>query len=303
MKRPYFVMALALVACGGNVGSVVDTNRSGEPTTTPPVASPEPAPAATPIDTCNGLDDDGDGKADVGELAGPCSAACTSEAIASKVRELRLPRAEDVTVASDSGETPELTQMTSLPTFCTQAPAGVVRVGDDIEVGCSAVFEIGEEGLRGRSLRIAPGGIVRVKANASIQLSDTLLVCPGATVQAGADSLRAPPTDPHVLDGHRLAITSRVLVVLGAIEARGGTVIGDERAGAGNGGELEVDVERLLLAGSIDNSGGGQFNHGQSAGGFSIIATKESFFSGTIRSSGGNGGTGYVKVPVCCHGP
>lgn len=62
------------------------------------------------------------------------------------------------------------------------------------------------------------------------------------------------------------------------------------------GGSIDVEVERLLLAGSIDNSTGTRFNHGETAGELRIVATKESFFSGTIRSVGG--GRVFIAAPV-----
>jgi hypothetical protein len=300
LSAPLVVLA---VACGGSTSGVDRPGDSTQPPASPTDNTPaSPSVGPTITEACNGLDDDGDGRADVGATIGACGKACSADAISASAKTLRLPRPNDVTVATDSGETPELTAMTTLPSFCSDPPsASITRIDDVIDVGCGAVLTIDARGLGAKSLRVAPGGIVRVTADTKISLTDTLLVCPNAVVQAGADSVRSAPADARTLSGHRLYLDARVAIVLGAIEARGGTVIGDDRARGGDGGMFDIEVERLLLAGILDNSTGSKFNHGEKGGDFRIVATKESFFSGTIKSSGG-GGVGYVKVPVCCHG-
>jgi len=296
LTAPLFVL---VVACGGSTGGVDQPGGSTPPPGTPSNNTPAtPSGGPTVTDTCNGLDDDGDGRADVGELAGPCRKACTADAIAATAKTLRLPRPDDVTVAKDSGETPELTSMTTLPSFCTDPPSSSIDVIDGvIDVGCGGVLAVGAQGLSAKSLRVAPGGIVRVTADAQIALTDTLLVCPSGVVQASADPVRAAPADVHSLDGRRLYLKARVALVLGAIEARGATVIGNDDARGGDGGMFDIAVERVLLAGVLDNSASAKFNHGEKGGDNRIVATKESFFSGTIKSSG----PVYVKMPVCCH--
>lgn len=289
MKRHIFVLGLFLAACDG---AVQDGARGETPQTSPSApGAPSPEPSAElPRESCNGVDDDGDPSTTEPAL---CRAACDASALASLP--LDLPREGTNTVAPGSGVTPELTAITKLPTFCTEAAEGVTRTEDAVDVGCGAVLSVDRSGLRARTLRIATGGVVRVTEDAAISVTDTILVCPGATIQASADSVRVSPASVDLFHGHHLSIAARVLLVLGAIEARGGMVVGDDRARGGDGGDLDVEVERLLFAGSIDNSAGTRFNHGEAAGDLRIVATKESFFSGTIRSTGGSG---YIDVPV-----
>lgn len=290
MHRTFFALTLFVTACNGT--------ETGSPTSGTPPVDTEATPSASPPDappppeTCNGRDDDADSAS---PEAAPCYAACTSMAVASVP--LELPTASSITVAPDSGETPELTAFTTVPDFCTHAPQDVVYVEDGvIEIGCGGVLVVDDRGLNVKSLRIAAGGIVRLTGNAVLSLSDTLLVCPNATIQGGVDAVRTQPAVEGALDAHNLEIDARVLVNLGTIDLRGGHVIGDDDARAGDGGGLAISVDRLLHAGLIDNSSGSPFNHGERGGSFDILARKESFFSGAVMSLGG--GQGHVKVPA-----
>jgi hypothetical protein len=132
------------------------------------------------------------------------------------------------------------------------------------------------------SLRVAPGGVVRVVEGASIELSEALLVCPGATVQAGADPVRSRPTDEGVLDGHDLFLSAPVAIVLGTIESRGSPTLLVEDGPAGKGGTIEIEAERLLHAGVIDASS----SRGELGGDVRLVASKESYVSGLVRTNG-----------------
>jgi hypothetical protein len=154
---------------------------------------------------------------------------------------------------------------------------------------------VGAEGLKAHSLRIAPGGVVRVIDGASLELTEALLVCPGATLQAGADPVRKRPTDERALDGRRLALSARVAVVLGTIESRGASLLFDDDGRGGNGGAIDIEVERFLHAGVIDASSSAPSNRGELGGEIHILASKESFVSGTVKATSGRV---VIEVPV-----
>lgn len=294
------VFVVAMTACGGSTADVPD-GPSQRPAPGGVGGSPGSGGAAAPrapAETCNGLDDDADGQVDVGSRAGPCREACAGPSIAALAAGLRLPRPGDRTVPEDEGSTiPELVETSTIPSFCAEPPEGL-RGPIDVEVGCGETLVVGREGLRARSLRVAPGGVVRVREDARIDLEDTLLVCPGATIQAGADPVRGPVKDTSTLNARSLALRARVALVLGAIESRGARVLEAEVRG-GDGGALDVEVERLLFAGVLDASASAPTYRGEKGGDMRVVATKESFFSGTVRSN--NGANVLVQVPVCCH--
>jgi hypothetical protein len=267
----------------------MDPAGEGSPNEDPLIEDAPTTTTSLPVEVCNGLDDDADGKRDSGELAGPCQAACEADAIGELASSLELPGPMTRTVAPDGNEVPELTAIRELPAFCA-APPSTLTVGEDIEVGCGQVLLVSAQGLEARSLRVAPGGVVRVVDHATIELSDSLLVCPGATVQAGADPVRTGPVAERALDGHRLALLVPTAVVLGTIESRGSTYLVGNSGPVGDGGDIDIEVERLLHAGLIDVSGA---KYGGVGGNIRIVVSNESYFSGVIKTTGG-----YIKMDV-----
>jgi hypothetical protein len=276
--------------------------------------------AALPVaggedERCNGLDDDLDGEVDEG---GVCAAVCTPDGLAALAAALTWPTADDQTVASDSDEVPELTEVDEVPAWC-RSPAPATDP-ETLTVRCGEVWEANASPLAYRTIRIAPGGVVRLTRDVTFRVSDEMMICPGAVLQASGRPSATGDGEP----GHDVRILAEKLIHLGRIETRGGTtgvVVGDAAVGASAG--VSIVAGRLLLAGLIETSGRhhpsgyGVDLGGGAAGAVEVRASRESFLSGTIRTiggdgghqlgcgDGGDGGRGapiYVEVPVCCHG-
>lgn len=281
MKRIFVALSLVLTACG----QVDDDSNRGPSPTNPPVTPPtdsssdRPSQMSVPKEVCNGVDDDGSATTSERDL---CLAACTPSAVAAIP--IELPTSNSITVAGGSGITPELTAVTTVPSFCTDAPPGVRELNDTVDIGCGTVYEV-DAFLSKGSIRVASGGVLRVTNDSLLVVDDTILVCPEATIQAGIDAVSEEPSSPSALDAHRLNVRARKLLLLGTLTARGGVVLRKDTSTRGRGGDISIDVERLLLAGLLDTTGD-----------FRIVATKESFVSGTVQSTGA--GSGYVNVPV-----
>lgn len=275
-------IACALVGCG----SVAD--GPAEPSPLAAIVPPSPAPTTPlPTETCNGVDDDGNGVVDD---AAVCKNACSPTSIDEMAASLRLPRPGDLTVPDGSGETPTLLAITELPALCRGEL--VPSTATDVVVGCGEVLEVGPAGLSVNTLRVAPGGVVRVSGNGGLAVRDEILVCPGATIASGAGL--ALTGDGH--DGGDIAIKTSRLLLLGTVATRGGWVPSDAAARPGRSGNLRIEVERLLFAGRIDTAETPPRGYRSGApGDVWLLATKESFFSGSVRS-----GNALVKVPVCC---
>lgn len=264
------------------------------------VGGPQPPPAATaaapaepaverPIaETCNALDDDGDGKADEGAV---CAAACSSDALAKATASIRLPHDGDITVPTDSSETPELLAITTVPAVCLGAmPASTAQ---DVTVRCGEVLVVDATGLTASTLRVAPGGVVRIGASATLAIHDEILVCPGATIEAGADIALAGDGKA----GANLDLRAERLIMLGSIGTHGGFVPEHGPGQPGAGGRLDIEVERLLFSGLIETAEDPPRHYRAGApGAVTIHATKESFFAGKVRS-----GDARIDIPVCCH--
>ncbi|WP_437276013.1 PPC domain-containing protein [Sorangium sp. So ce375] len=300
--------------CGGDVfdagqGAVVvcDGASLRDKGSTAPLA---PARA----EECNGLDDDLDGEVDGDDV---CARACAPAEIEALSAKLRMPAPTDVTVPDGSGETPVLTLVNEVPSFCVEpAPPSTP---EDVTVACGEVLTVHADGLTANTLRVAPGGVVRVVEPAALQISGELIVCPGATVQAGGE----PSRDGDGGDGVDLQISAETLLVLGTVTTAGGTTLkmsGTARVGAS--GALTVNSARLLLAGLLDTSGPshpdgyGEQLGGAPGGAVLVSTTTESFLSGAVRSTGGAGGSALgcgaggngatngsvtIEVPVCCY--
>ncbi len=283
-------MKAKLVSLALTWASLSGCANSQAPSAPPPV---DDAPASVaieptgPAESCNALDDDGNGAVDEGAA---CAAACSTDAIALAASSLRLPRAGDRTVPEGSPETPVLLAYDHLPDFCTAAtPASTAT---DVTVACGQILDVDRRGLAATTLRIAPGGVVRLTESALLDLDEEILVCPGAMIQSGAGlALRAGGRD-----GSNIELRAGRLVMLGAIATRGGWVTDAATARPGRSGALRVQVDRLLFSGTIDTAElpPRGYRSGD-AGDVSIVATKESFFSGQVRS-----GNAWVKLPVCC---
>jgi hypothetical protein len=270
---------------------------------------------ALPGESCNGLDDDADGQIDE---EGVCAAACSPEALARLGAGLRLPAPGDITVPDGSGEVPELLDVGAVPAFCLSATPP--STADDVTVACGEVLEVGAEGLSAHSLRIAPGGVVRVTAPAALAIAGEVLICPSATLQAGG----APSLKGNGQDGVDMDLVAGTLLHLGTIASRGGaTAAVLSTARVGRSGAVRLESDRLLLAGALDTAGVdhpdgyGEDLAGGAGGSLWAKVHTESFLSGTIRTTGGGGGhqlgcgdgggggqNGAVEldVPVCCHG-
>lgn len=261
-----------------------------------PQAPVEDAPAsvaiepAGPAEACNALDDDGDGVVDEGPA---CTAACSTDAMARAAASLRLPREGDLTVPHDSQETPALLAYNHVPDFCTAVtPASSAS---DVTVACGQILDVDHVGLAAKTLRVAPGGVVRLTESALLDLAEEILVCPGAVIQSGVGlALHGGGRD-----GSNIELRAERLVMLGAIATRGGWVTEAATDRPGRSGALRVQVDRLLFSGAIDTAElpPRGYRSGE-PGDVSILATKESFFSGHVRS-----GNAWVKLPVCCAAP
>jgi hypothetical protein len=281
----------SLVACGGEDVSESDgerpvpsrPNSPGVPRT-PESTPPEPKSVSL-VETCDALDDDLDGNVD---QDGVCAHACGAEAVALAAATLRLPRAGDHTVAADSTIEPQLLAYSKIPAFCS-APT-VSSDPDEMTIGCGETVTIPGGGILKKALRIAPGGVLRLTAEAILDVTD-ILVCPGGVIQAGG----APSRDGDGQPGNNLTVAGDQLVLLGKISTSGGFTLEQDKDG-GKGGVLSVHVKRLLLAGELETFSNPPSGARRGEGGMvNLIADDESFFSGTIRS-----GNAYAKMPVCC---
>lgn len=277
----------------------------------------QPIPVAQAMEErCNGLDDDLDGAVDEDDL---CLERCTPEALDEAAATLVLPDASSHTVPMDEDTEPLFpSAYTEIPSWC-RAPASA----DDPsapEVLCGEVLVVDAAGLDVQSLRVAPGGVVRVDEAATLSVQGELLLCPHAVLQAGGESSRSGSGR----DGHDLEIVADTFVHLGQVTTRGGTTLEMiASSGVGDSGELRVTASRWLLAGTVDTSGPShpdgyaEPRAGGAAGQVRADVTLESFMSGTIEVIGGDGGSSLgcgnggdgglgapadLVLPVCCHG-
>ena len=294
MRSSLILQRAALtLACAAFVGCTNDHDAVGSDpaAAAAAVAAPPPERSAAPPrlpEACNALDDNGDGVADEGQT---CAAACTSDALAKAAASIRLPRDGDVTVPEGSAETPALLAIQQLPEFCLGSTPR--STSDDVTVGCGEVLAVGRRGITASTLRVAPGGVVRIKEDALIDLRDEILVCPGAIIESGADLVE----QGSGRDGAAVELRTERLIMLGKIGTRGGWVPESGRDRPGNSGRLRVTVDRLLFSGVIDTAEVPPRGYRSGEGGdVTIVVTKESFFSGSVRSGGA-----FVQLPVCCH--
>ena len=281
----YMAMACAAFSACTNHTSAVDPPgaRADASVDAPSVRPVEPRA----VDTCNGLDDNDDGVVDEGRA---CHAVCSKDAIAEAGASLRLPRADDRTVPEGSLETPALLAIQQVPEFCTGATPPSTR--DAVTVGCGEILDVDHRGFVATTLRVAPGGIVRFTESARLDILEEILVCPGAMLQSGAGLV----LDGDGRDGANIDLHAERLIMLGKIETRGGWVTASGSARPGRSGDLQVEVDRLLFAGVIDTAEPPMIGYRTGDPGYvGILATKESFFSGHVRS-----GNAWMKVPVCC---
>ena len=284
-----------VLIAGGALAACTNHYDTGDTPSKPTPAASEsvPQPSATPprpLEACNALDDNGDGIVD--EVSA-CKAACSTDGIAKLAASLRLPRLGDITVPNGNAETPELLAIQQVPDFCFgELPRSTC---DDVTVGCGEVLDVDHRGIAARTLRIAPGGVVRFKANALLDIKSEILICPGAVIQSGTGLA----LNGNGVDGFNVELRAARLLLLGSIETRGGWVSASSTHRPGNSGDVRIEVERLLFAGTIDAQGrpiDKAYRAGE-AGFVGIQATKESFFSGSVLS-----GNAAFTVPVCCHG-
>lgn len=274
-----------------------------------------PATRAGEAELCSGLDDNLDGGLEDDREA--CAALCDPERVAELAAELNLPASDSHTVPQHSDAERQLTGYTEVPAWCFSQAAGGP---DTLDVGCGEILRIGSEGLDVGSLRVAPGGVVRVEADATIAVADTLLVCPGGVIEAGG----AHAVSGDAQDGSSLMVIADVFLHFGRIGTRGGQT-GEYLVPArvGDSGSFTLRAVRWLFAGTIDTSarehfpGYGEPLDGGELGEINVLVTVESFIGGAILAGGGGGGDQLgcgaggiarggpkevvLDVPVCCH--
>jgi hypothetical protein len=284
MKSKLGFAALACAALSGCTHRVAPADPGPAPVTeTPAPISVEPM---RPAEACNAIDDNGNGSVDEGQT---CGAICSKAAVAIANASVRMPREGDHTVPTDSEETPTLLAINAVPAFCSDATPP--STADDVTVACGDILDVGSGGISANTLRVAPGGVVRFKADAVLDIHDEILVCPGAMIQSGHGLALHGDGE----SGSSIDLRTERLIMLGKIETRGGWVP-TESGHPGDSGALAIAVERLLFSGVIDTAATPPrgYRSGE-PGGVTILATKESFFTGYVRS-----GNAFIKMPVCC---
>lgn len=286
-------VALAFLV-GGCTARIADPPSSNAPA--PPLQPAAPAgsatavPSSVPPETCNGLDDDGDGAIDQG---GVCMRVCSPSALAKLADETELPTAQTQTVPSSSSETPQLTAITQVPPECLTPGDLVMQTHEAVIVPCGARVDVDAVGLKTGRVVVQPGGVLRLVQDTSIVVDHDFLLCPGGIVEGAKPTRKGAPAE----SGSGLTLRAERVLLMGAVVTHASYTdvsTSDVRA---SGGHFSLTTERLLMAGLVDTAGDDPpagFRRGD--GGFvSIIATKESFFS---RSSKVVSGDAYVNVPV-----
>ena len=248
---------------------------------------------AAPVtpELCNGLDDDGDGQVADDEA---CLAQCDAAAVESAKDALVLPTDQDITTAG--GAPKFIGLLTEVPAWCDEPVAS--SDPDELWIGCGEIVDATGPMLMATSIRVAPGGVLRLTGDVTLDAGE-ILVCPNGLVQGRAGSADAP--------GPAAQIEATTWLHYGVLDTAGGT--------------LRVDVDRALIAGTVSTSHtvgrGPETASGPAAGDAELHVTTELFFSGEIATAGGDGsdalgcgmggnggdaGNMTLDFPVCCHG-
>jgi hypothetical protein len=255
----------------------------------------DPSPAGPAPEMCNGLDDDGDGVAMDAEA---CALQCSPAAVETAEDALDLPNGADITTAG--GDPGEIGKLTMVPAWC-HAPDAPGIGESALWVKCGEIIEVTESEVATSSIRVAPGGVLLVKAQTHLNASE-ILVCPNGLIQS-------VPEGPKER-GPAIQITAVKWLHYGELRTAGG--------------QLGAVVDKMLLAGLVSTEGAsGKPGYtaseldAVSSGDVSFLISSESFLSGTISARGGEGGPqkgcGYggeagtsgaisMEMPVCCHG-
>lgn len=246
---------------------------------------------AAPVtpERCNGLDDDGDGQVADDEA---CLAQCDPAAIEAAKDALVLPTAQDITTAG--GAPPFIGLLAEVPAWCDDPTAS--SDPGELWIRCGEIVDAAGPVLTASSVRVAPGGVLRLPDDVTLDVGE-LLVCPNGLVQGRAGSADTP--------GPAVTIEGATWLHYGALDTAGG--------------ELRVAMDRALLAGTASTSrtAGPGVIDGAPGGDAEWRVTTELFFSGVIATAGGNGadalgcgmggdggdaGNMTLDFPVCCHG-
>ncbi|EYF08012.1 hypothetical protein [Chondromyces apiculatus] len=236
---------------------------------------------------CNGLDEDGDGDASDSAV---CATRCSPEAVNAAAASLRLPTGQDQTTVDGAPQVIGL--LTNVPAWCMD-PQSTPAPTDGVRVQCGEVVDVEGAQLSTESLRVAPGGVLRLSSDVTLDAGE-ILVCPGGVVQG---------------TGGSVSMQANTWLHYGELHTRGGA--------------LSVRADRLLLAGEVTTGGragapgkGAEEIDAEPAGDAYVEAVTESFLSGVLSTSAGDGGAQlacgpggaggaaggiHLVVPVCCH--